>query len=135
MPTNAMLFVGIFNIFLTAIIEFSAFILELSTTSMTLLTASALGYAIANFVCLLAFVKTRTQPRFKDFERPFKAPKAWTYVIPIFVAIQLVWFFSLMYWSYIQSGNSPIAIVIGIIILCVFIPIWMFTQKKNAATE
>ena len=81
MPANAMLFVGIFNLILVFIIEYSAFLLEMTTTSMTVLTASALGYCLANGIALSAFVITRRNARFKDLDRPFKAPKGWQYVI------------------------------------------------------
>lgn len=133
MPANAMLFVGIFNLILVFIIEYSAFLLEMTTTSMTVLTASALGYCLANGIALSAFVITRRNARFKDLDRPFKAPRGWQYVILVFVVIQFVVFFpSLMYWSYIQSGGF-IAIALAIVILLIFIPVWYWVQKNQSA--
>lgn len=133
MPANAMVFVSIFNLLLVFIIEFSAFILEMSTTSMTVLTASALGYCIANCIALAAFYVTKTSPRFKDLERPFKAPRGWKYVILVMCVIQCVVFFpSLMYWSYYLTGGF-IAIALALIILILFIPLWYWVQGKNAS--
>ena len=135
MPANAMLFVGIFNLILVFVIEFSALILEVSTTVMTVLTASALGYCLANGIALAAFVITRTNPRFADKERPFKAPRGWQIPITIMCIIQFcVYFPSLMYWSYYLTGGF-IAIILGVVIILFFIPLWIWVQKKNAASE
>ncbi len=132
MPSNAMIFVGLFNLFLILIIEYSAFILELSTTIMTVLTASAIGYCIANGIALAAFVVTRSNPRFKDLDRPFKAPGPWKYVIMVMVVLQFcIWLPSLMYWSYYLTGGF-IAIIIGVVILATFIPVWFWVQSKNS---
>ncbi len=131
MPSHAMVFVGIFNLILVFIIEYSAFLLDMTTTSMTVLTASALGYCLANGIALSAFVITRRSPRFKDLERPFHAPRGWQYVIAVFVVIQFFVFFpSLMYWSYMQSGGF-IAIALAIVIILIFIPVWYWVQKNN----
>lgn len=130
MPANAMLFVGIFNLLLVFIIEMSAFILELSTTSMTVLTASALGYCIANCIALAAYFITRTSKRFSDLERPFSAPRGWHYVILIMCVVQICVFFPcLMYWSYYLTGGF-IAIALGLIILSLFVPVWLKVQKS-----
>ena len=135
MPTKAMLFVSLFNLFLVFIIEMSAFVYGQTTTSMTVLTASAIGYCIANGVALTAYVKTKTNPRFKDLNRPFKAPKGWKYVISIMVAVQFfVWLPCLLYWSYYLTSGF-IAIILGIVVLAAFIPVWYWVQKKNASAK
>lgn len=135
MPANAMIFVSVFNLLLVFIIEFSAHILEQTATSMTVLTASAIGYCIANGITLAAFVKTRRNPKFSSLERPFKAPKVWTYVITIMVGVQFfVWLPALLYWSYVQSNHQFIAIIMGIIILLAFVPLWYFVQRKEATS-
>lgn len=132
MPSNAMLFVGIFNLFLVFIIEFSAFILDMTTTVMTVLTASAIGYCVANGIALLAFVVTRRDARFKDMERPFKAPRGWHYVIAVFAIIQfLVFIPCLIYWSYLQSGGF-VATAMAVVVLAVFVPVWYWVQKNQA---
>ena len=132
MPENAMIFVSIFNLFLVFIIEFSAFILEMSTTTMTILTASALGYCIANGIALAAFYITRSRKEFSDIDRPFKAPRSWKYITLILCVLQFFVFFpSLIYWSYYLSDGF-IAIAIGIIILLLFLPLWKFVQDKSS---
>ena len=133
MPTNAMLFVGVFNLILVLIIEYSAIMLSMDATIMTLLTASAIGYCIANGIALAAYVVTHKRAEFKDLERPFKAPRGWKYVIMVMCVIQFaVWLPCLMYWSYYLSGGI-IAIVMAVIILFCFIPLWYMVQKKDEA--
>ncbi len=139
MPLNAMIFVSAFNLVLLLILEASSWVFELSTTSMTVLTASAIGYCIANGIALAAYVKTKRDPRFANIERPFKAPRGWTGVITVMVIIQFfVWLPSLVYWSYYLSSDGGletgitayIAIIIAVIILAAYVPIWFLVQKK-----
>lgn len=131
MPANAMAFVGIFNLALVFIIEFSAFILEMSTTSMTVLTASALGYCLANCIALGAYYITKTDSRFSGSERPFSAPRGWKNVILVMCVVQIAVFFPcLMYWSYYLTGGF-IAIVLALVILLLFIPVWFKVQASN----
>ena len=107
----------------------------MSTTTMTVLTASALGYCIANGIALAAFYITKTSPRFTKMDRPFKAPRGWKYAILVMCIIQFVVFFpSLMYWSYYLSGGF-IAIIIALVILALFVPVWYWVQTKAEATE
>ena len=142
MPVNAMIFVSVFNLVLLLILEASSWVYGLSTTSMTILTASAIGYCLANGIALAAYVKTKRDPRFSGLERPFKAPRGWTGVIAVMSCIQFfVWLPSLIYWSYYLSSDGGadtgitayIAIVIAAIILLAYVPIWLAVQKKNAA--
>jgi amino acid transporter len=130
MPTNAFLFVSIFNSLLMFILSVLP-ILGADTSVMTVLSASAMGYAIANFVALAAFVKSRTDPRFKDLPRPFKAPRFYTYVGAIMCCLQVVLLFCLVYWSYVASGNTFLPTVLGVVILLCFVPVWYSVQKKN----
>jgi len=130
MPTNAMLFVSIFNSLLMFVLCVLP-ILGADTSVMTVLSASAMGYAIANFVALYAFVKSRRDPRFKDLERPFKAPGFYTYVGAIMCCLQIVLLVCLVYWSYVASGDSFLPTILGVIILLCFIPVWISVQKKN----
>lgn len=136
MPLNAMIFVSVFNLALVFIIETSAFVLELSTTVMTVLTASAMGYCIANGIALAAYVKTKRDAKYANMERPFKAPKGWKYVISVFCFIQFfVWLPCLAYWSYYLTGGEIIAIVLGAVILLSFIPIWLFVQTRGCCKK
>jgi len=134
MPTNAFLFVSIFNTLLMFILCVLP-ILGADTSVMTVLSASAMGYAIANFVALFAFVKSRRDPRFKDLPRPFKAPGFYTYVGMIMCCLQIVLLCCLVYWSYVSSGNSFLPTVLGVVILLCFIPVWVWVQKKNMAAS
>ena len=132
MPVNAMIFVSCFNTLLMFVLSVLP-ILGADTSVMTVLSASAMGYSIANFVALAAFVKSRRDPRFKDLPRPFKAPGFYTYVGMIMCCLQLVLLSCLVYWSYVASGNSPISAILGGVILMLFIPIWITVQKKQMA--
>lgn len=134
MPTNAFKFVSGFNIVLMFVLSVLP-ILGAETSVMTVLSASAMGYAIANFVALAAFVKSRIDPRFKDLPRPFKAPKCYTYVGAFMCCLQLVLLSCLVYWSYVASGNSILPTVIGAIILMCFVPIWYTVQKDAALSD
>ena len=132
MPTNAMIFVSIFNTILMFVLSVLP-IAGIDTSVMTVLSASAMGYAIANFVALAAFVKSRRDPRFKDLPRPFKAPGFYTYVGMIMCCLQIVLLCCLVYWSYVASGDSIVPTILGVIILLCFIPIWVMEQKKQMA--
>ncbi len=129
MPTSAMLFVSVFNVFLMFILSVLPMI-GAEASVMTVLSASAMGYAIANFVALAAFVKSRRDPRYKDLPRPFCAPKFYTYVGMFMCCLQLVLLVCLVYWSYMASG-SYLAAALGCIILLAFVPIWYIVQKNN----
>lgn len=131
MPTNAMLFVSIFNMLLVLIVGYSGCVAESGDTSMTILSASAMGYCIANGIALAAFVKTRRSPEFKDLERPFKAPRGWQYVMAVMVIVQFcVWLPCLVYWSYDLSGGLMPAIL-GAVILLLFVPLWWYVQDHR----
>ena len=105
----------------------------IDTSVMTVLSASAMGYAIANFVALAAFVKSRRDAKFKDLPRPFRAPGFYTYVGAFMCCMQLVLLTCLVYWSYVASGDSVVPAILGVVILLFFIPVWIWVQKKNAA--
>ncbi len=141
MPINAMLFVSVFNLVLLVILESSSWVYGLSTTSMTVLTASAIGYCLANGIALAAYVKTKRDPKFASLERPFKAPRGWTGVITVMALVQFcVWLPSLLYWSYYLSSNGGvdngltayISIILAAIILSAYVPIWYLVQKRNS---
>jgi len=131
MPVNAMIFVSAFNTLLMFVLSVLP-IAGVDTSVMTVLSASAMGYAIANFVALAAFVKSRRDPRFKDLPRPFKAPGFYTYVGMIMCCLQIVLLCCLVYWSYVASGDSVVPTILGVVILLCFIPVWITVQKKNA---
>lgn len=131
MPTNAMLFVGMFNMLLVLVVGYSGCVAGSSDTNMTILSASAMGYCIANGIALAAYVKTKRDPEFSDLDRPFKAPHGWNHVILAMTAVQFfVWFPCLVYWSYYQSdGFTPV--ILGAAILLLFVPLWYYVQGKG----
>ena len=134
MPVNAMIFVSVFNCFLMFIIG-ALTVLDIGASLMTVLSASAMGYAIANFVALAAFVKSRRDPKFKDLPRPFRAPGFYTYVGAVMCCLQIVLLSCLVYWSYVAAEDSVVPAILGVVILLCFIPIWLWVQKnKDAAT-
>jgi amino acid transporter len=135
MPVNAMIFVSIFNLLLVLIVGYSYWVADNGDTVMTILSASAMGYCIANGIALAAYVKTKTNPRFKDLDRPFKAPKGWKYVISIMCGLQFfIWLPCLIYWSYYLSGGYTPAIL-GAVVLLAYIVVWVLVQKKPVAEE
>lgn len=135
MPTNAMLFVSVFNLLLVTIVGYSGQVAGSGDTNMTILSASAMGYCIANGIALSAYVKTKTDPKFRDLARPFKAPRGWRYVITAMVCVQFfVWFPCLIYWShYLSNGFTPV--ILGGVILLLFVPLWYFVQSKRAEED
>jgi len=131
MPTNAMVFISVFNCILMFVLSVLP-ILGMDASVMTVLSASAMGYAIANCIALAAFVKSRRDPRYKDLERPFRAPKFYTYVGAIMCALQVVLLCCLLYWSYVASNNTVLPAIIGAVILLCYIPVWIWVQKKTS---
>jgi len=132
MPVNAMIFVGAFNLLLTFAVGLSYWEFSFNNTLMTILSASAMGYCIANGIALAAYVKTKSDPRFKDLERPFKAPAGWKYVIMVMTGVQfLVWLPCLVYWSYVQAENGYLPAILGAVIILVYIPVWYLVQGKS----
>ncbi|MDR1404609.1 MAG: APC family permease [Candidatus Methanoplasma sp.] len=130
MPTNAMLFVSVFNLLLVLIVGYSSWVIESGDTVMTILSASAMGYCVANGIALAAYVKTKTNPRFRNLDRPFKAPRGWRYIITVMCLVQfVVWLPCLVYWSYFLSGGYTPAIL-GAVIIIAFIPLWCWVQRN-----
>jgi amino acid transporter len=132
MPTNAMIFVSVFNLLLVIIIGFSSTVLGSSESIMTILAAGSIGYAIANGIALAAHFKMKTSAKFKDIDSPFKLPKAWKYISLAMVIVQIVYIPALIYWSYMVSGGF-IATIVGVVVLACYIPVWVLTQNKCAA--
>lgn len=135
MPMNAMVFVSVFNMVLIAVIGYGGCVAGSGETSMTILSASAMGYAIANGIALAAFVKSRTSPEFRGLKRQFRAPGAWTYVIAAMSFVQFfVWLPCLVYWSYFLSGGLT-ATLLGAVILAAFVPLWCSVQSHREKAE
>jgi len=101
---------------------------------VAILAASGIGYCLAHVVALSAYVKSRTDKRFKDLPRPFSAPRGWKYIAAAMVVFEAcVLIPCLFYWSMEVYGFS--SVLIGLVILMVFFPIWFITQNKEAVLE
>ncbi len=128
MPLNAMLTVSVFNMLLvvTATVEIGG----VAGGPVMILAASAVAYCLAHVVALSAYYKSRTNARFKDLPRPFSAPRGWKYVALAMVFYEAVVLIPcLLYWMLDIYGI--VTVILGIIILLVFVPIWFYTQTKN----
>lgn len=119
MPVRAMLVVSVVNL-----------VLIFAGNPVAILAGSGIGYCIAHVIALSAYVKSKTNARFKNLERPFSAPRGWKYVAAALVFYQLfVLLPCLFYWSIDVYELTPV--IIGLVILLVFIPIWFLTQNVN----
>jgi amino acid transporter len=126
MPVNAMIVVSVVNmvLVLTATAEIEGLG---SGGPMMILAGSAISYCLAHVVALSAYVKSRTNARFKDLVRPFSAPKGWKYIAAGMVFYEAcVLIPCLIYWMWENDWN----LIIGPIIILVIIPIWFWTQNK-----
>jgi amino acid transporter len=134
MPLNAMLTVSVFNMLLvvTATVEIADPTRPgevMAGGPLMILSASAVAYCIAHVICLSAYVKSKSDDRFKDMERPFCAPKGWKYVAMFMVGYEaLVLIPCLIYWMYTIYGI--LTIIVGIVILAAFFPLWFYTQNQ-----
>jgi hypothetical protein len=111
---------------------------EMEGGPMMILAASAVAYCLAHVIALSAYVKSKSDDRFKDLERPFCAPKIWKYVAIFMVGYEaLVLIPCLLYWMWAYFG--VLTIIVGMVILSAFFPLWFYTQnqlRKDAeATE
>ncbi len=118
-PVNAMIADGLFNMFLIFL-----------GSPTAILSASAVGYIVANGMSLFAYVKSKKDPEFSKLERPFKAPHGWTEIafatgilnIPLFLI-------GIIYISTQESGW--IATAVGFVVLLLYVPIWMHLQNES----
>ena len=125
-PMLAMSIIAVFNLFLILMFTY----LEDSKGSVAILSASAIGYVFANGISLLAYYKAATDPKFKDLERPFKAPKGWKYVALAFALVNLVLYLGgLIYFNAIETGVVPT--LLGFVVLAIFVPLWWWAQKEQ----
>ncbi|MCL2032184.1 MAG: APC family permease [Methanomassiliicoccaceae archaeon] len=132
MPLNAMIVVSIFNLILIVTATIKIGDIEGGGPVM-ILAASGIGYCLAHVVALSAYVKSRTNARFKHLERPFSAPKGWKYVAAGMVFYELcVLIPCLMYWMYDLFDHSMLPFALAIAVFGMFFPIWYYTQNSNA---
>ena len=118
-PVNAMLVIALLNmgfIFLG--------------TPAAILAASAIGYVCANGISLLAYVKAKTDPKFSNLERPFKAPGGWKYVALFFGLFNLpLCLIGIIYLNSLEVGWT--STIVGFVVLALYIPLWLYSQKET----
>ncbi|MCL2863021.1 MAG: APC family permease [Methanimicrococcus sp.] len=125
-PMRSMIIIAIFNILLILLFSF----LEASNGPAAILAASAIGYVFANGISLLAYYKASVDPKFKDLERPFKAPRGWKYVALVFALLNLIFYLAgIVYLTATDAGWAPT--LLGFVVLAVFIPLWWWAQKER----
>lgn len=100
-------------------------------TASQILAVSALGFAIALGMCMLAFIKSRHDPRFKDVERVYRAPK-WALPGAYFMAVFEFFFMipGLLYYVYVTMGFGYC--VIGLAATLLYVPCWVVIQWWNS---
>lgn len=99
-------------------------------TASQILAVSALGFAIALGMCMLAFIESRRDPRFKDVERVYRAPK-WALPGAYFMCIFEFFFMipGLLYYVYDSMGFGYV--IIGICATLLYVPCWIVIQWWN----
>jgi len=102
-----------------------------------ILAASSFGFSFALGSAMLAYVVSYKNPRFKDLQRPYKAPKGWFYVAMFLMVYQ--WFVlipCLAFWC-INGGieNGMFSVIIGAVILLIYLPVWAILQWKAGKAE
>ena len=125
-PIYAMIFQFIMGLVFIAIIHFGS-------VGM-ILAASSFGFSFALGMGMLAFIISRRNPRFKDLERPYRAPRGWFYVACFLMCYQFfVLIPCLAYWC-INGGieNGMFSVIIGAVILLLYVPVWFILQFKHS---
>ena len=120
--------VPIYAMFFEAFIGFV--IILAGITASQILAVSALGFAIALGMCMLAFIKSRHDPRFKDVERVYRAPR-WAYPGAIFMAIFEFFFMIPGLLYYVNEYMGFAYCIIGIGATMLYVPAWIFIQWWN----
>ena len=127
-PMRSMIVIAVFNLLL--ILYFS--LPGSGSGPAAVLSASAIGYIFANGISLLAYYKAATDPKFKELERPFKAPRGWKYVAMLFALVNLVLFLAGIIYMNASDGDIGLGpTLLGFVVLAVFIPLWWWAQTEG----
>ncbi len=120
--------VPVYAMFFEAFIGFV--IILAGITASQILAVSALGFSIALGMCMLAFIKSRHDPRFKDVERIYRAPR-WAMPGAYFMAIFEFFFMipGLLYYVYVGMGIGYC--IIGLAATFLYVPCWIIIQWWN----
>lgn len=122
-PINAMIFVSLFNLALVLV-----------QNPVEVLAASSMGYAIAVGVALAAYYASKTREPFKSMKRAFGLPDWYKYVALIMVIYEIAILLPcLVVLNAVDYGGR--SVIIGVIILLAFVPIWMAAQHYRAEHE
>ena len=118
-PIFAMIMIGIFNLALISL-----------GTPVAILAASAIGYVCANGISLFAYVKAKMNPDLAALERPFKAPRGWTYVAMVFGIFNLpLCLVGVIYLNSLEIGWR--STIVGFFVLAMYIPLWYYSQHET----
>lgn len=99
-------------------------------TPTAILSASAIGYVVANGISLFAFFQARRDSRFRDLPRSFSGPGFWKYIglgcgllnIPLFLV-------GIVALNSFELGWKPT--MVGFVVLLTYLPLWAYSQREN----
>ncbi|WNY26434.1 APC family permease [Methanolapillus ohkumae] len=124
-PMTAMAVIAVFNVILIVLFSMAGG----AAGPAAILSASAIGYVVANGISLAAYYKAATDPKFKNLERPFKAPKGWKFVAILFAIVNIPFYLiGIVYLNSLDSGWGPT--LLGFVVLAAFAPLWWYAQKE-----
>ena len=106
----------------------------LGVTSSQILAISALAFNICFGLCMFAFVRARKDPRFKDVERKYKAPK-WAYYGATFMIFFEFFCMTpgILYYVYYYMDIGYVILGLGVNLL--YIPCWFILQWWNTQSH
>ncbi|MEL7567878.1 MAG: APC family permease [Dehalobacterium sp.] len=114
-PVLAMMTIALLNILLISL-----------GTPASILSASAIGYVVANGICLFAYVKASKSPQAAKEDKYFKLPQAWKYMALICGILNIpLYLIGLTVINIIDFGLT--AALIGFIILLLYVPLWFYS--------
>ncbi len=124
-PLNSLIFIAIFNLLLIVIFS------KGNLGSASILSASAFGYIFSNCISLYSYYRASKDPKFKNIDRPFKAPFFWKYISLFFSILNIPFYLlGIIYLNYIDFGMYPI--ILGfIVLLSYFILFYISNTKKD----
>jgi amino acid transporter len=99
-----------------------------------IIAASGLAYCIGIAVALSAYFVTKTDSRFRDMERGWRAPRGWRWVALAMIVYQLFGLLPcLAYWNLEVYGAS--STLLGVVILLIYVPIWVGMRRREIMTR
>lgn len=121
-PVNAMVFQFIFGMLL----------IPMGTEGIgspgMILAASSIGFCVANGIAMLAFIKSRIDPKLKVLERPWRCPRGWLGIGIGMAFYQLCLLIpGLTLYSFDLYG--VVGVVLAYFILLIYIPVYFLLQK------